>query len=227
MSDREQYVVPGGSILGRRSLLDYTVIEEVVERDSYRLRNLELNGATVLDCGAHIGIFSTMCAHEGAARIVAVEPQPENLELLRINTARWPQIEIRGVAIGSSDFGWTGIAGESGGAHCDATHPEAVTVQQVTLASLLDELGRVDLLKLDMEGGEIGALLSTDHDHLARVQRIVMETHGPAICPWVTEPAVGEIVEHLLPTHNIESVSGFPTHLGMLFAQRNGCSYGW
>ena len=223
MSDREQYVVPSGTILGRRSLLDYTVIEEVVERDSYRLRNLDLNGATVLDCGAHIGIFSTMCAYEGAARVVAVEPQPENLELLHINCAPWPQIEIMGDAIASGG-GMVAITGESGGSHLS---DEGFVVSTVTLSYLINLCGRVDLLKLDMEGGEIDALLSTSHDHLARVQRIVMETHGPAICPWVKEPAVGKIVEHLLPTHNIESVAGFPTHLGMLFAQRNGCSYGW
>lgn len=192
MSDREQYVVPGGTILGRRSLLDYTVIEEVVERDSYRLRSLELNGAVVLDCGAHIGVFSTMCAYKGAALVMAFEPQPENLELLRINAAPWPQIEIAEVAIGAS-AGWAHIAGESGGAHNEPGHPDAITVEQTTLTEILGMANRVDLLKLDMEGGEIDALLTTSHDLLARVQRIVMETHGPAICPWVTEPAVGKM----------------------------------
>lgn len=225
MTAREQVTVPGGMLWQRPELLDYTVVEEVVERDSYRLRDVELDGATVLDCGAHVGIFSTMCAHRGARAIIAVEPQPENLELLRLNAEAWPQIQVMGVAIGPT-FGTTRIAGESGGGHIELDHPDSVEVEQVTLASLIDMLGNVDLLKLDMEGGEVDALLSTDHDRLARVQRIVMETHGPTMCPWVQRPRVGEVVEHLLPTHNIEA-NGFPTHLGMLFAQRNGCTYGW
>jgi hypothetical protein len=83
-------------------------------------------------------------------------------------------------------------------------------------------LPAIDILKLDMEGAEIGALLTTDRTLLARATRIVMETHGPEICPWVDRPYVGDIIEHLLPTHNVE-VSGFPTHMGLLFATRNGC----
>lgn len=214
----------GLTLWTRPALLDETVVDEVITRDCYRLAAENLTGLKVLDCGAHVGVFSTMCAQQGA-RVLAVEPQPENLELLRLNTTPWPRITVRPVALGAIE-GTAFIAGESGGAHHEPGHPDAIQVPQVTLASLIDELGRVDILKLDMEGGEIGALLACDHGRLARVGRIVMESHGPKICPWIDRPHVGEIVEHLLYTHNIEA-QGFPTHLGLLFAERNGANHGW
>lgn len=226
MTDRVQVSVrPGLSLWTRPALLDDTVIDEVVRRDCYRLANVNMVGATVIDCGAHIGVFSTMCAQQGARKVIAVEPQPENLELLRLNCAPFPQIDIRPVAIGAAE-GTAYIAGESGGAHHEPGHPDAIDVPQTTLASLLDQHEAVGILKLDMEGGEIDALLGCDHQRLSRVRQIVMETHGPAICPWVQRPHVGDLVEHLLYTHDIEA-RGFPSHLGLLFAARNGNSYGW
>jgi FkbM family methyltransferase len=226
----ERVLTPTGlgyDLWTRPALLDETVIDEVITRDSYRLRNLSMPGWVVIDCGAHVGVFSTLCAYRGAAAVYAVEPQPENLELLRLNVAPFGAVDVCEQALGSHG-GLAQMAGESGGAHIEPGHPDAIEVGIGTLAALVDALGldRVDLLKLDMEGGEVDALLACDHDTLAKVGRIVMETHGPQICPWVERPRVGEVLEHLLYTHNVEA-SGYPTRLGLLFAERNGVNGGW
>lgn len=42
-------------------------------------------GDIVLDCGAHIGLFSREAMKRGASLVVAVEPSPKNLECLRRN----------------------------------------------------------------------------------------------------------------------------------------------
>jgi len=44
----------------------------------------------VLDIGAHIGAFSRLCAQRGAC-VVAVEPEPNNIEVLRRNTQEFNQ----------------------------------------------------------------------------------------------------------------------------------------
>lgn len=226
MNHRIQTVArPGLTLWTRPALLDETVIDEVITRDTYRLGDTDLHGATVVDCGAHIGVFSTACAQAGAVRVISIEPQPENLELLRLNAANWPQIEIRPVALGATR-GTAAIAGESGGSHHEPGHPDAIPVERVTLAEILDQLPPVAVLKLDMEGSEIDTLLACSHDQLARCTRIVLETHGPAVCPWIERPYAGDLIEHLLPTHNI-AASGFPTRLGLILATRNGCARGW
>lgn len=218
---------PGLDLECRPALLDATVIEEVIYQDAYGLTTRPVP-AIVVDLGAHVGVFSAFCAKLGSKRIVAVEPQPENLEMLHRNVEPWPAVEILQCAMGADDQGSTWIVGESGGAHTIDGANEGSEVETISLAGLLDalELEHVDLLKLDMEGGEVAALLACDHDHLARCQRIVLETHGPLLCPWVERPRVGEVLEHLLYTHNVEA-AGYPTRLGKIFAVRNGVDGGW
>jgi predicted RNA methylase len=45
------------------------------------------NGDIVVDCGAHIGVFTREALSLGAKLVIAVEPAPENLECLRRNFA--------------------------------------------------------------------------------------------------------------------------------------------
>ena len=54
----------------------------------------DFTGKTVLDIGAQIGAFSVYAAWKGAKRILAVEPLPRNLEVLKVNAAKYPQIEV-------------------------------------------------------------------------------------------------------------------------------------
>lgn len=60
---------------------DQHVLKEV--RSAYRL--FDVKNRSVLDIGGHIGAFSVMAYHGGAAFISAVEPDPRNLEYLTDN----------------------------------------------------------------------------------------------------------------------------------------------
>lgn len=206
----------------RPHLLDYTVIDEVVRDDTYRLKSTDLAGRTVIDCGAHIGVFANRCAQLGARRVVCIEPEPGNLDVLALNVARWPQIEVIAKALGS-EAGTARVGGESGGAHTMGTGAEANLVDQITLTDVLDRYAadEIHLLKLDMEGAEVDVLLSVDAEHLQRVKLIVMETHGPHACPWVAKPRIGELLEHLLLTHSVEAF-GYPMGFGKVYATRQG-----
>ncbi|MCC6537836.1 MAG: FkbM family methyltransferase [Bryobacterales bacterium] len=48
-------------------------------------RPKEFSGKVVLDCGAHIGLYTREALEAGAERIVAIEPSPENVASLRRN----------------------------------------------------------------------------------------------------------------------------------------------
>jgi len=51
----------------------------------------DFKGKRVLDIGAHIGSFSVYAAWKGASLVIAVEPLPRNVALLRENASNWPQ----------------------------------------------------------------------------------------------------------------------------------------
>jgi predicted RNA methylase len=40
-------------------------------------------GAVVLDCGAHVGVYTRRALNEGAAKVIAIEPVPQTVECLR------------------------------------------------------------------------------------------------------------------------------------------------
>jgi FkbM family methyltransferase len=45
-------------------------------------------GDIVLDCGAHVGVFTRTALNSGAKMVIAIEPAPENQECLRLNFAK-------------------------------------------------------------------------------------------------------------------------------------------
>lgn len=220
-------VAPGLRLwLRRGESLDATVVAEVIDRDGYRVKGYNMHGWTVVDCGAHVGVFTALCMARGAARVLAVEPQPQNRAILARNVEDWLAVDVAPYALGG-EARTTRITWVSGGAHvCPPEAGKAMQpewpAEQTTLAWMLDNYGvaHVDLLKLDMEGAEVETLLACPADVLARVDRVVAETHGTETHPWcVRDPR--EIVAHLAPLFDVELV-GSPEGYGKLYATRKG-----
>lgn len=122
-------------------------------------------GMTVVDVGANIGYHALLAARrvgEGG-RVLAVEPSAVNLEHLRANVERnaLPWVRVLPVAAGAQrgrrSFHHRADSGHSG----LFPHPREATmeVEEVEEAPL-DELisGPVDLVKIDVEGGEVEVL---------------------------------------------------------------------
>ncbi|MGB5541472.1 MAG: FkbM family methyltransferase [Gammaproteobacteria bacterium] len=128
------------------------------------LRERVADGGIFIDIGANIGYYSLFAAAFGAARIVAVEPNPLALERLVFNISAngyGERIKPLPVALGAS----TGQAtlfipeqGDMGGGRISDHELDGrqVTVPVRPLATVLEELGimRIDALKIDVEGME-------------------------------------------------------------------------
>lgn len=194
---------------------DHSVLAEQ-RIDIYRIHGRSLEGKVVVDLGANIGAVSVACARAGAARVIAVEPEPSNLTVLHLNAAEWPTIEVYECAVGGED-GRVDMVGRSGGAHA----LPGKSVPEKTLPGLLIDAAITDIafLKIDIEGAEYDVLRETPHDVLCRVEYIAMEVHGPEVCPWVDRDHRWEIIDMLSPTHRVEHL---PTLVGLanLYAER-------
>ena len=125
-----------------------------------------------IDVGANVGLFSLFVAARAGpnAQILAIEPEPQNLERLRFNIAANPGIPIRVVplALGEKkglvaleiddrDRGGTrtrALTSMEGGKLNAESH--APLVDCCTLLDLLrqEEISHIDALKIDVEGAE-------------------------------------------------------------------------
>lgn len=125
-------------------------------------------GDTVLDCGANVGTFARFAFVAGAARVVAIEPAPENLECLRRNFAREVE-DGRLILVAKGVWHEEGAldlmvdpanrAADSFVIH-RAGATTAIRVPLTTIDRLVAELklDRVDFIKMDIEGAETNAL---------------------------------------------------------------------
>jgi FkbM family methyltransferase len=111
-----------------------------------------------IDVGANVGLFSLFVAAKAGSnsKILAIEPEPENLRRLRFNVAANPGVPIRVLPIALGEV--TGMVAlktnprDRGGTR---TRPGA----EVTCLPLLETLRReglssIDALKIDVEGAE-------------------------------------------------------------------------
>ncbi|MBI1352893.1 MAG: FkbM family methyltransferase [Acidobacteria bacterium] len=129
-------------------------------------------GDVVLEIGGWVGCFTRQCLIDGAERIVALEPEPSNIDCFRKNLGaalRDGRVELVEKAAwshsgGTVRFGLPEIDPEGN----PQVSPEGfmpmedgpVEVEVVTIDDLVRERGleRVDLIQMDVEGAERHAL---------------------------------------------------------------------
>jgi len=155
------------------SIKDVLVYEDYEFIDGFRLSRLPA-GATVLDVGAYVGLYS-LKASRYAARVVALEPSERSYGYLESNIRRngAQNVEPHQLALFSaSGFSKFSESGTTSGLNAEGPH----LVQTTTLDDLIEEIGHVDLMKIDIEGTEyevFGACRSA----LKRIDKITAEVH--------------------------------------------------
>jgi FkbM family methyltransferase len=137
---------------------------------------------TVLDAGAHVGIFSLQ-ASQWADRVVALEAGPVMFGILALNVERnsLNNVDARHCALWSTStecLKFSAAAHTAGGSVVKRAQGEgsgAGEVRAVSLDDLISELGHIDLLKIDIEGAEYEVLAACQN--LASISNIVGEIH--------------------------------------------------
>ncbi|MBZ4019319.1 hypothetical protein CCS38_26965 [Streptomyces purpurogeneiscleroticus] len=202
---RQRWRIPGGDhadIVLRANQSDLTVLKEVFLNRCYELP-AECGGRlrTIVDIGANCGLASAyLAARHRPDTLVAVEPLAENVQVLRHNAARadarWRIEECAAAATTEpldfyiSGYWCTATAVESVGRRRlslphrieQAMPRELTTVPADTVAAILERhrIEHVDLMKIDIEGGEL-PLLTDRPDWLHRVDRVLIEIHDKYI----------------------------------------------
>lgn len=131
-------------------------------------------GDVVLDCGANVGVYTREALERGARLVVAIEPAPENVEVLRRNFAPeiaagrvivypkgvWNKDDVLKLQVDPKNSARDTFIGliEGPGVH-------SIDVPLTTIDKLVAELNlpRVDFIKMDIEGAEAKAVAGASH----------------------------------------------------------------
>lgn len=164
----------------RAATSDRTVFYQI-----FVLRELDFglfpSPSVIVDAGANIGCASVFLASKyPSATVLAIEFDVKNFETLRLNLAPYPQIKALHAALWP-DSGRVSAANP--GADLDALRARPAsaddidTISTITMSEIIAEYRSVDLLKLDIEGGERELFSATDLDWLDSVNCIAVELH--------------------------------------------------
>jgi len=141
-----------------RRISDFWVMKDVLVDREYETQLADLS--VIVDLGANIGIAALFFATKYPNAIVyAVEPNPYIFEDLRANTSGFGNIRTSRVAIAGDEGELRLYSGRSGAGSSIIQRGDSerqYTVPSMTMDGFLhtNNLGRVDLLKFDIEGAE-------------------------------------------------------------------------
>jgi len=165
-----------------------TFQQTFLDRD-YESSNLPASANCILDLGANIGLASVFFGLKyPAARILALEPDQSNYEMLKQNVKRLgDRVVAKNLAVWFED-GVLGLASIDkderplGAWGIRVVDPDLNAVETVTcrsLPSLFREFGidEVDILKVDIEGAELELFSSDASSWLPMVKLLIIETH--------------------------------------------------
>ena len=214
-----QFKVRGGT-------KDCAILQEVLlEKCYWPDADFEIHdGDTVVDVGAHAGVFSASAASKAAprGRVYSLEPFPSNFHLLEENVRLNNLDNVRTLMLGLADSAGSRrlyVDPRNSGGHSILPEDdrESVTITTSTLEGFLDEnkVERVHFMKVDCEGAEYEILTSASRKTLDRIDRIVLEYHGSR------ESREGVLEKHLAACGFSTRKVPVSTELGVLYAARS------
>ncbi|HYM08790.1 MAG TPA: FkbM family methyltransferase, partial [Terriglobales bacterium] len=124
-------------------------------------------GDIVLDCGAHVGVFTRTALKRGAKLVVAIEPAPENVECLQRNFSQeiaqgrvivypkgvWNKNDVLPMHLNRNSAGDSFVLDLDPG-------QKVMNLPLTTIDQIVSDvrLAHIDFIKMDIKGAEVPAL---------------------------------------------------------------------
>jgi len=155
----------------------------------------------VVDFGSNIGISAGyFLTRNKNIKIYLFEPLPENINRLKTNLQGFEsRYELYEIAVGlencHADFGFE-PTGRYGGLESNLSKTIQVQVRKVEeiISSILEKVGHIDILKIDVEGLETAILKSMSPENLKNINNIYAETIYSECLPGFDKEQYGGVV---------------------------------
>jgi FkbM family methyltransferase len=200
LKNRLKYIIRPGS-------MDQAVLKEIWQKEIYNKFDVFVEADdTVVDIGAHIGVFSIYASKlSTTGRVFALEPFVNNYELLIKNKELNSLDNLSVFNIGCS--GKSGMQTlhisqdkNTGGhsMHLKSQSMETIQIETIRLSEFCEKnnINKIDFLKMDCEGAEF-EILESDEAVLKIVNKIAMECH-----PY--NKFTGDTIVSILQKYNFE-----------------------
>lgn len=178
----QRYDAPAPVTL-RNHTEDLMVYEQIFEKLQYAVQFEQLP-KVIIDAGAHVGLASVYFAQRfPEARIISLEPDSGNYEMLKINTELYEHITPLNVALwhtsGKVSLRDPGL-GNWGFHVSDEAEEARAEVNAITVSDLITryELNEIDLFKVDIEGAE-REVFRNAAPWIDTVRALIVELHEP------------------------------------------------
>ena len=169
-------------LIVRNNTTDRAVFYDIFVLKDYNIP-IAMAPRLIIDAGAYVGYASLFFASKyPSAKIVSIEPEDSNFEILEKNTARLPNIKrikaglwyrdgfLRMVDRGTGHWGY---------AVKEVTDFENYDVRAVSINTILENSGFdiIDILKIDIEGSEKELFSQNFDSWIGKVRVIIIEFH--------------------------------------------------
>ena len=135
----------------------------------------------VVDVGAYVGQWSKKIADRYGSTVYAFEPMDAGLKKMRQDLAGHPTVHICGYGLSNGDHTATlALAGPGSSIYSETSRVGFADIQLRDVVDVLDELGltRIDLLKVNIEGGEYDLFdRLIEAGWLRRIDQILIQFH--------------------------------------------------
>lgn len=169
-------------ILLRNNTTDVCVFYQVFLAKSYEIF-YGIEPKVIIDCGANIGLSAIYFKNRfPEAKIIAIEPEISNFELLKKNTEKYNNIfciksgvwnKSTNLVIKDRSNGNWGFVIEE--ANCKSSD----TIPAVSINEIIDDykINQIDILKIDIEGSEKELFESNFENWLKITKILIIELH--------------------------------------------------
>lgn len=166
---------------------DFSTYQQVFVNNEYDFL-VETYPRVIVDAGANIGLASIYFANRyPQAKIIAIEPERSNFELLEENVAPYPHVTPIQAALWNKNEEINLIDPGLGkwGFMTEMKHPPehlpgntCHTVMAMTLDKLMNDHGltKIDILKVDIEGAE-REVFSDTSSWIEKIESVIIELH--------------------------------------------------
>ena len=205
--------------------LDHKVINETWKENVYRIHDGDFNEDRIfVDIGANIGSVSLFVDNfnknredDNKIKVFAIEPEPNNLELLKeniinnfaqnitiVNNAIWHEEKIVSISNKGGNSNILNLEDE------EKSMVSAITMEKLFL---LYDIREIDVMKIDIEGAEFDLIINTPSEVLSKIKKLVLEFDKSF------DGSFGMMIEKLAKQFGIE-ILGSPERGGYIYASR-------